>query len=141
MLGSREREDLQAHLSGCEACSRQLGQLRALDGLLASERLEAPEALVQRVMAQARAEGLGSAPRWVQLADGIAPLLSYTAVAAMACAVAWRVAAQWTQAPPSFVAHLTRLPASEVTALAVLALGGAAAVVSWLASQGAEAAV
>jgi hypothetical protein len=39
------------------------------------------------------------------------------------------------------MAHLTRLPASEVTALAVLALGSVAAAVSWLATRGAEAAV
>jgi anti-sigma factor RsiW len=58
LVSPRDRDDLQAHLSGCEECSRQLGQIRAMDGMLASERLEAPEAMVQRVMAQARAEGL-----------------------------------------------------------------------------------
>jgi anti-sigma factor RsiW len=141
LVAPRDREAIQAHLSGCNDCRRRLSQLQSLDGLLSARRLEAPEALVERVMAQARAERLPSAPLWIQLVDGVAPLLGYTMAASLACVVAWLVAAQWMQRPPAFLAPLNGLPASEVTAIGVVGLGAVAGAAAWLASRGAEAAV
>lgn len=86
-LDAAQRRDVDAHLSGCPACSRQLQDFRTLSAALKSPELRYPagDLLKQRLKFQLReAAGRPARPRWPRFAAA-------AAVTLVALAVGWGV--------------------------------------------------
>jgi anti-sigma factor RsiW len=75
-LGSEERARLEAHVGECADCAQHLAELRALDGLMASDRVSASQALVARVMRHVRPAAARPRHAWVYMLDGLGPFVA-----------------------------------------------------------------
>jgi len=133
-LEDADRGRIEAHLASCDACRAHLAELRALDQLMAADRVSAPPTLMLRVMDRVGPASARPRHAWVYLLDGIGPALAAMVLLPAILLLALREAATWTSATHALdLAALFAQPTTAVAATLGMAL--VAGVVLWFSKQ------
>ncbi|MBM3473259.1 MAG: zf-HC2 domain-containing protein [Armatimonadetes bacterium] len=134
-----ERLRLAEHLAACEPCRAQLAEYRALDELLAGERVVADEGLVRKVMTEVRVMGAPRRPVWLLSLERVAPLATVAAALPL-LALFVLTALNWSSSPAADALFAGVSYAHTISlGLAVGACGLAALFAAWLTWRAAEA--
>ena len=88
---------MQEHVAECEDCRLHVQELRTLDRLVAADRVEAGEALVQGVMVRVRAAQVRQRHYWLYLLEGAGPIVAAAGLLPVAILVLWRLLEGWVE--------------------------------------------
>jgi len=132
-----DRERVEAHLTTCASCREHLDELRALDRLMAGDRVTASETLVTRVMDRVPPAAEWPGPVWPYVLDTAGPLLAALALLPALLWLALQRGMTWLPAlhPLGPAYWLGHPPAAAALTLGLAAI---AATVLWLSKRWAE---
>ena len=138
LVEGKRRQALQAHVASCAACRQHLAQLRALDQLLAADRLEVDGELVRRIMAQVSEAEILRKWRGRQLLDGLGPLAAALSLGLVATVVLHQHAAEWAETLSMWKVDWDLLAQPQWAVAAVVGLPVVAGLVAWVTNWVAE---